>query len=306
MLAGMLSNPYAGLVVFVAIPAVFVHRAAAHPGRHAARSGGSCCAIRRRSSTGPSSISAAPASAGRRSSSRRSPPSTSSSSCWPATAACTAMESPSFCGQACHTPMQPQFTGLAARGARAGRLRRVPHRRRGRRVRPRQALRRATARAWWRSTPIRGRFRRAPRCLPAPRRRRARAATSPGRAIGDRHPRDSRVCRRRSEHRDDDRAADAHERRRPSRRVRFTGTPIPPFASSTWRRMRSARRSRTCKVTDAKAQVKEFVAPDTTEQTISARRAPHDGLHRLPQHGRASHLADARESRRQRHRRRDR
>ena len=29
--------------------------------------------------------------------------------CWPAMAACTRWKSPSFCGQACHTPMRPQF-----------------------------------------------------------------------------------------------------------------------------------------------------------------------------------------------------
>ena len=39
------------------------------------------------------------------------------------------MESPSFCGQACHEPMHPQFTAWQDDAALAGRLRAMPHRR---------------------------------------------------------------------------------------------------------------------------------------------------------------------------------
>jgi hypothetical protein len=60
MLAGMLSNPYAGLVMFVAIPAVFVVGLLLIP------AGASWCAIPGRSPNGRSSTSAARTSGGPR------------------------------------------------------------------------------------------------------------------------------------------------------------------------------------------------------------------------------------------------
>ena len=125
MLAGMFTNPYAGLVVFVGHPRRVRAGTAAHPGRACGCSGASCSAIRRPSPTGRSSTSVAPTSAGRRS----------------LIAALTAvniviillagygglhwMESPTFCGQACHTPMQPQFTAWQGAAHARRRLRRA-------------------------------------------------------------------------------------------------------------------------------------------------------------------------------------
>ena len=234
MLAGLLDNPYAGLVVFVAIPAVFVLGLLLIPlGMRLQRRKLQRDPNARRRLAG-SRLPSRRASAGPRSSSRRSPPSTSSSSCWPATAACTGWSRRRFCGQACHTPMQPQFTawqsaaharvacvschiGEGARGfvhAKLSGVRQLVH----------VATNSLSA------------------ADPAGRRDAAgrpgadlrAAATSPGASIGDRHPRDSRVCRRRSEHRDDDRASDARGRRRPS------SAPRDPLA----RRSRRSRRVR--------------------------------------------------------------
>jgi hypothetical protein len=113
MAAGMLEDPYAGLVVFIAIPAVFVVGLLLIP----------LAAWRQQRARRRDSHAAAPAG-------------------WPVLdfriasvrrttllialltavnvviillagyGGLHAMESPGFCGQACHTPMQPQFTAL--------------------------------------------------------------------------------------------------------------------------------------------------------------------------------------------------
>ena len=59
------------------------------------------------------------------------------------------------------------------------------------------------------------------------------------------------------------------------------------------------------RVTDAKGQVKEYRRDGYEGRGDSQRRAPHDGLHRLPQHGRASDLADTGAGRRSGDGRRD-
>ena len=59
-----------------------------------------------------------------------------------------AMESPSFCGQACHTPMHPQFTAWQGAPHARRRLRRMSHRRGRARLRAREAGRRPAARRW--------------------------------------------------------------------------------------------------------------------------------------------------------------
>ena len=96
------------------------------------------------------------------------------------------MESPTFCGQVCHTPMHPQFTALQA----------GPHARvacvdchigeGARGIPPRQAIGRAAAHSRIHRIRFRGRFLPAPRCLRARKRRPAPSATQPGRAVGDR------------------------------------------------------------------------------------------------------------------------
>jgi hypothetical protein len=109
VLAGWLSNPYAGLIVFIAIPAAFIVGLALIPL--------GMWLERRRLRKNPDAISDWPVFDFRQASVRRT------------TLAITAltavnivivllagygtlhwMESPSFCGQVCHTPMQPQFT----------------------------------------------------------------------------------------------------------------------------------------------------------------------------------------------------
>ena len=57
------------------------------------------------------------------------------------------MESPEFCGQTCHTPMHPQYTAWQNTTARRGRLRAVSHRRGRAGARALQAGRRPSARA---------------------------------------------------------------------------------------------------------------------------------------------------------------
>ena len=126
----------------------------------------------------------------------------------------------------------------------------------------------------------------------------------PGRVDRRSHPRHPRVCRRRGQHRDDDGAADAHERHDVvgacdslargscrSRRVRGDGCGAAddPVRAS-----------------DRRERPGQGVRRDGREGRGDSRgRAPNDGLHRLPQHGRASHLADAGAGRRSGHRRRD-
>ena len=143
---GLFSNPYAGLVVFVALPAAVRARSAAHPARDVAAAPAAPARSLAPCATGRSSISGTAACAR---------PSL-------AVIALTAvnivivllagygalhwMESPSFCGQVCHTPMHPQFTAWQDAPHCRGRLRAVPHRRRRAGARPLQAGRRAAAR----------------------------------------------------------------------------------------------------------------------------------------------------------------
>ena len=253
--AGLFDNPYAGLVVFVAIPACFVLGLLLIPlgmwlQRRRLR------AIRRRRRL-----------AGHRLPARRRPPRPSL-----AIIALTAvnivivllagygalhwMESPSFCGQVCHTPMQPQFTAWQAAphsgvacvqchiGEGAGG------------VRARQARRRPAARARRQPIPIRGRSRPAPRCLPA-RRPDLRRLSPPGArsAIASASFASTPTTRANT---DDDRAADASRRRRRRRRARFTGTPIPRPRRVRRRPMRRSETIPYVRVTDAQGQVKEY------------------------------------------------
>jgi hypothetical protein len=110
IVAGLfLHNPYAGLIVFVALPAVFVIGLLLIPA--------GMWLQRRRLERDPSAVSEWPVVDFRRVQVRRAAlammaltavnvviilPAGYGSLHW--------MESPSFCGQVCHTPMQPQFT----------------------------------------------------------------------------------------------------------------------------------------------------------------------------------------------------
>ena len=145
MLVGMLSNPYAGLVVFVAIPAVFVVGLLLIPlGMRLQK---------RKLARDPNAAADDwPVFDFRRARVRRTALLITALTAVNIVIILLAgygslhwMESPAFCGQACHTPMQPQFTALAGCGARARRLRQLPHRRRRRGVRAREAVRRAAA-----------------------------------------------------------------------------------------------------------------------------------------------------------------
>jgi nitrate/TMAO reductase-like tetraheme cytochrome c subunit len=108
MLVGMLANPYAGLVVFIGIPAVFVMGLLLIPA--------GMWLQRRRQLRDPSAIAEWPVVDFRRAEVRRT-----TLLIIGLTAAniviillagyggLHAMETPAFCGQACHTPMHPQF-----------------------------------------------------------------------------------------------------------------------------------------------------------------------------------------------------
>src|SRR4029453_14649231 len=119
MFAGLLLNPYAGLVVFVAIPAVFVGGLLLIPLGIRLQ--------RRKLLRDPSAVDEWPVIDFRIAHVRRTTLLVVALSAvnvvlillggygslhW--------MESPSFCGQVCHTPMQPQFS--AWKGAIHGRI----------------------------------------------------------------------------------------------------------------------------------------------------------------------------------------
>ena len=170
-----------------------------------------------------------------------------------------AMETPGFCGQVCHTPMHPQFKawqggvhagvacvnchiGEGARGfvhAKLGGVRQLMHRRdwrcpdagsAGRRHAPRRAAQLCAG-------------------LPQARPHRRRS-----------HPRDSRIRRRRSKLRDDERGADARE----PHLIVGTGDSLARRSlnprSSTWRPTKNRQTIPYVRVTDASGQVKEYVA----------------------------------------------
>ncbi len=241
---GLLDNPYAGLVVFVALPARFRGRTAADPARHVAGAARSCCATRTPPADGRSSISDTPRVRRRVLLLPRSRPSTSSSSLLAGYGSLHWMESPQFCGQVCHTPMQPQFTawqtGRTARiacahchigegrarhscSAKLAGVRQLAHVVTGSFPIARSAWR---AHAAWRTWP-----------------RHVWAATSRKCTVGDR----IRVIR---EYADDEQNTETVTVLEmymggPSSEwpTRFTGTQIRPSASNTSRRMRIARRS---------------------------------------------------------------
>ena len=244
MLAGLFDNPYAGLVVFIAIPAAVRHRTAAHPGRDVAAAPQARARSECSLGLADPGFPPRPAFAARRSPSSRSRPSTSSSSCWPATAACTGWSRrPSAARCVIRRCSRSSWPGRGRRTrsvacvhchvgegaerfvhAKLAGVRQLVH------VVTNSVSQADSAGA---------------EMPPGRRRKPAPTATSPGMSLGDR----VRVIREyaddENELRNDDGAADA-----PGRGVlvgarRFTGTPIPRFASSTWRQTRRRRPFRT-------------------------------------------------------------
>jgi len=108
MLAGMLSNPYAGLVVFVAIPAVFVVGLLLIPA--------GVWLERRQLVRHPGAVAEWPVVDFRRADVRRTTLMLAGLTAvnivivlLAGYGGLKAMETPAFCGQTCHTPMHPQF-----------------------------------------------------------------------------------------------------------------------------------------------------------------------------------------------------
>jgi len=108
MLAGMLTNPYAGLVVFIGIPAVFVMGLLLIPA--------GMWLERRKVLRDPAAASEWPVVDFRRAAVRRTTLLIAGLSAvnivivlLAGYGGLHAMETPSFCGQACHKPMHPQF-----------------------------------------------------------------------------------------------------------------------------------------------------------------------------------------------------
>ena len=109
ILAGLLNDPYAGLVVFVAIPAAFLLGLLLIPIGIALR--------RRRLARDPNAVFEWPVVDFRRAGIRRTALLVAALTAVNAVVVLLAgygglrwMESPSFCGQVCHAPMQPQYT----------------------------------------------------------------------------------------------------------------------------------------------------------------------------------------------------
>ena len=178
MLAGLLTNPYAGLVVFIAIPAVFVMGLVLIPA--------GMWLERRKLLRQPTAVAEWPVVDFRRAEVRRA------ALLIVALTAVNivivllagygglhAMDSPGFCGQTCHTPMHPQFQAWQGAVHAGVAVRRMSHRRGSGGVRARQACRRPAAgagRGHFLSPPDSVRRR---TCRPALKRRCAGAATGP-------------------------------------------------------------------------------------------------------------------------------
>jgi hypothetical protein len=146
MLAGMLVNPYAGLVVFIAIPALFVAGLLLVPVGARLQ--------RRKLARDPQAVIDYPVLDFRRASVRRTAVIITALTAVNVVIILLAgygslhwMESPTFCGQVCHTPMQPQHTAWRSSHTRKSSASNATSARAPGRLRSRQALRIAAARA---------------------------------------------------------------------------------------------------------------------------------------------------------------
>ena len=304
MLVGMLSNPYAGLVVFVAIPAVFVVGLLLIPL--------GMWLQRRKLARDPNAVADDwPVVDFRRAGVRRTAL---------LIAALTAvniviillagygglhwMESPSLLRTGVSHADAAAVHGLAERGARAGRLCRVPHRRRSGGIRRTRSCPACGSSCMMPTNSY-------PRPIPpgAEMPPGAQAETcgschQPGRAVGDR----IRVIR---EYADDE----ANSETMTVLQMHVSASASSAACHSLARRSRRSRRVRgdRCGAPDdpvresdrREGQVKEYRRPGYDGADDQRGQAPDDGLHRLPQHGRASDLADARTGGRSGDRRRD-
>ena len=267
MLAGMFSNPYAGLVVFIGIPAVFAVGLLLIPAGMSLE--------RRKLLRDPSASSEWPVIDFRRADVRRTTLLIAGLTgvniviiLLAGYGACTRWKR--------QASVDKRATRRCIPSSRPGRARRIRgvacvecHIGEGAGgIRAREALRRAPTRDGRHQLRIRSRFRLAPRCLRAPRRRRARVATSPDASIGDR----IRVIR---EYADDEANTETmtvlqmlmgvttasaraiHWHADPAVHVEYVATDAErqtiPYV----------------RVTDAKGQVKEYVATDTTEEAFT-------------------------------------
>ena len=261
-------NPYAGLVVFVAIPGLFVFGLLLMPlGMWLQRR-----RLRRdprARPTGRSSTSGGPTSAAGRCSFTALTAvnvvilllAGYSSLHW--------MESPPFCGQVCHTPMTAAVHRLAGRDAPAGGVRRLPHRRRAsagfvyaKAAGTRQLLHVATG-AFPRPIPPGAEMPPGAQAADVP-----AAATVPGAIVGDR----LRVIR---EYADDEASTETTTVLQMHVGTAVVVRPRDPLArrserraSSTWPPTHERQTIPYVKVTDARGVVKEYRTADATDQLI--------------------------------------
>ena len=180
------------------------------------------------------------------------------------------MESPAFCGQTCHTPMHPQFTAWQDAPHSRGRLRAVPRRRRRSRVRPIQTERHAAA-----VSRRDGRLR-------APDSRRGRRFPSGARGVRHlplvrqglrrHHPHQAGIRRRRAEYRNDARSCRCTwEARGANARAGAPSIGTPTRAMQVEYVFTDADRQTIpyVRVTDAQGQVREFTAEGATPADIA-------------------------------------
>ena len=296
----MFTNPYAGLVVFIAVPAVFVLGLLLIPVGHVAGATTTAARSERRRANGRSSISVSRASAeqccligAHRRQHRHRP----ARRLWRA----ARMETPAFCGQACHTPMHPQFTAWQA----------APH----------SGVACATCHIGEGAQALVHAKLAGVRQLVSRRDRPVSATDSAG--VADMRPAretcgnchwPGRAIRRSSSAscastpttkptpETDDGAADARGRAgQPTSRGRAIHWHADPARSHRVRATDAERQTIPyVRVTDEKGKVKEYVAEGRNREAIAAGERRDDGLHRLPQRRGASHLADRRAGRRSR------
>ena len=303
---GMFENPYAGLVVFVALPAVVRARSAADPGRACGCSAGSCGAhpdadrdwpvLDFRQAAGP------PHGPGHRRAHRRQPRHPAARrlrhAALDGVAGLLRPDVPHADAPAVHR--------LAGGAALARRLRRLPHRRR----RPRRSCTTSWSACGSSYHVVTGQIPQARSRVCAdlrPAARDLRHLSPADRGFRRSHPRHSRVRRRRNE---------LPKRRRSCRCTSAApGQPTAAGRAIHWHADPASTSSYIAtdpdrqtipyvKVTDAQGKVREYVTEGTTPEQLAQGEHAQDGLRRLPQRRRSPDFAGRGAGRRRRHRRR--